>query len=130
VREINQGYGALKESPVEMIGAFRRIIRIAALPWPLRRLLLSIPLQWSGRLKARYVGSFAVNSLALPRLQIIHTVTPASFLIYYGLAEPNGDMRVQIFWDHRLIDALALYRMLHDIEAIMNADVVAELAGA
>jgi len=128
VREIDEyGHGALKEAPVEMVGGFRHIIRIARLPLPMRRLLLSIPLHWSGRLRARYFGSFTINSLVLPRFKIIHNVTPTSFLIYYGLLEPNGDMGVQVFWDHRLIDALALHRMLRDIEAIMNTDVVAEL---
>ena len=54
---------------------------------------------------------------------------PVSFMLYYGLVEPNGDTQIQIFYDHRIMDGVELYRILRDLEATMNRDIAAELSG-
>jgi hypothetical protein len=52
---------------------------------------------------------------------------PASFMLYFGLIEPNGDASIQIFYDHRVMDGVEVYRIVRDLEATMNRDIVAEL---
>jgi hypothetical protein len=48
-------------------------------------------------------------------------------LLYYGLIEANGDMLVQMLYDHRVLDGIEAYRLLRDVEATMNREIVAEL---
>jgi hypothetical protein len=126
--EIEDNFRSLRKSPVEHVGAFRLLIRIARLPVLVRRLLWSIGFYWSGRLRTRYLGSFAVNFIRAPRFSVAQTTTPISFSLWFGLVDPNEDMEVHIVWDHRLLDAMAADRLVRDLEAIMNDTVAAELS--
>jgi hypothetical protein len=127
VSEIDDVFVPLKSLPVENVGAFRHIVRISRFPLPLRRMLWSIAHDWSGRLRSKYLGSVAINSLPRTRIRITQIASPCSFLIYFGQAGPNGDMPVQVFWDHRVMDAIEVDRLLREIEAAVNGAVVAEL---
>ena len=128
VSEIDDVFVPLKSLPVENVGAFRHIIRISGFPLPLRRMLWGIAHGWSGRLRSKYLGSAAINSLPRTRIRITQIASPCSFLIYFGQAAPNGDMPVQVFWDHRVTDAIEVDRLFREIEAALNGAVVAELA--
>src|SRR5262249_17821424 len=125
--EIDQIFQSLRKLPVESVGAFRLLIRVSKLPLLLRRFLWSIALYWSGRLRSKYVGSIAINFIRAQRFAIAQTKTAISFTIWFGLVKPNGDMLVQLFWDHRVLDGMAANRMIRDLEAMMNAEIVEEL---
>jgi hypothetical protein len=118
---------SLKQVPVESVGSFRRLIRLARPPVIVRRLLWSIVFNWSGPLRGRYAGTFAINPFPTGG-SVTQSTTPISFLLYYGLIEPNGDTQVHILFDHRVIDGTDVYRMLRDIEATLNRDIVTELS--
>jgi hypothetical protein len=126
-RYIDPWFNGLKEDPIEGYGAFRYIIRISKLPLPLRRMLWSIPAQWSGRLRSKYLGNFAINSLARTRLALLYVAAPASWVFYLGPVNADGTVRVQIFWDHRIADAVVVDRIMSDVESIINNEIVAEL---
>jgi hypothetical protein len=128
ITAIEQNFRSLRELPVERVGAFRLLIRISKLPLLLRRCLWSIVFCWSGRLRTKYMGSFAVNFIRAPRFSVAQIMTPVSFSLFFSLVEPNGDMTVQLFWDHRLLDAMAADRLVHELEAIMNTTMAAELS--
>jgi pyruvate/2-oxoglutarate dehydrogenase complex dihydrolipoamide acyltransferase (E2) component len=51
-------------------------------------------------------------------------------MLYYGLVEPNGEMQVDLFYDHRVMDGVEVFRILRDAEATMNRDILAELTRA
>jgi hypothetical protein len=58
---------------------------------------------------------------------VTQSATPISFLLYYGLVQPNGDTQVQILFDHRVMDGIEAYRVLRNIEATLNREIAAEL---
>ena len=60
--ELHRRLTAFKEQPLERIGAFRRILRISALPGPLRRLGWWFGLNLSGRKRAHFLGTFGLSS--------------------------------------------------------------------
>ena len=97
------------------------------MPLPIRRLIWGIAHGWSGRLRSRFFGCAVVNSLARPRTRILQTASPSSFVFFVGMVEARGDMPVQLFWDHRVMDALELERLVREIEVILNNEIVAEL---
>ncbi len=125
---LNQALRKLKQEPVENIGSFRRLIRFARPPVLVRRLIWSCALNWSGRFRARYFGISALNPFPVGG-HITQSTMPASFMIYFGLVEPNGDANIQIFYDHRVMDGVEIYRIVRDVEATMNRDIVTELDG-
>lgn len=119
----------LKQEPVETFGAFRRMIRFARPPVLIRRLLWSFALYWFGPLRAKYFGTCALNPFPTGG-SVTQSMTPISFLLYYGLVGPNGDTPVQIFFDHRVMDGIDAYRLLRNIEATLNREITAELKQA
>jgi hypothetical protein len=117
---------SLKLVPVESVSSFRRLIRLARPPVIVRRLIWSIVLNWCGRLRGRYMGTFAINPFPTGG-SVTQSATLLSFALYHGLIEPNGDTQVHVLFDHRVIDGTQAYRLLRDIEATLNRDIVAEL---
>lgn len=124
--EIDTVCKALKKLPIESVGGFRHLIRITRLPLLVRRMLWSFALQWSGSVRAKYMGTFSVIALPARQFEVLQNWPPVSTL-YFGTLEPNGEMTVQFIGDHRVMDAMSVYRMARAIEAIMNNDIVAEL---
>src|SRR5262245_18357072 len=104
VREIDQLLDGTKELKVEVVGSFRRLIRITRFPLPLRRLIWLVALRGAGRLKSRYFGTFSINSLISRHGYTTQTATPVTMSFEYGPVGPDGKMSVQVFMDHRVID--------------------------
>ena len=127
VFEIDRLLREMKTAPVERVGGYRRLIRFARLPTPLRRLIFWLALSWWGRKRSRYFGTFSINSIPARRTWIMQSTTPLTFSLFYGVVEPNGDMMVQILVDHRVIDGMAVARLVSDLQAILDNELVAEL---
>jgi hypothetical protein len=127
VGQIDQWLRWLRHERVERVGAFRRAIRIAKLPLLVRRLLWAT-VQWSGRMRAKYIGNIAISSVAPARFSVVQIASPVSFTVFLGPVSPDGTMKIQLFADHRLVDGLAASRILEDIGRIVNTVIVAELA--
>ncbi|MGH6725681.1 MAG: hypothetical protein ACREB8_03940 [Pseudolabrys sp.] len=117
----------LKQEPVESIITFRLIIAIARLPVLVRRFLWHLVLYWGlGRFPAELLGTIGINPFPTGGT-ITQTASPIPFVFFIGLVEPNGDTQIQFVFDHRVIDGAEAYRLLRDVEATMNRDIVAEL---
>ena len=128
--EIDAILRGLKRRPVESVGGYRRLIRFSRLPSIVRRPVWSFALQWSGRLRSEYFGTYSVHSFPVRRAQVMQSTTPISFSLIYGLLSPDGDMLVQLLMDHRIVDGLTSHRIMLAIEAAMKEDIVAELTAA
>jgi len=128
--EIDAILRGLKQRPVESVGGYRRLIRFSRLPSIVRRPVWSFALQWSGRLRSEYFGTYSVHSFPVRRAQVMQSTTPISFSLIYGLLNPGGDMLVQLLMDHRIVDGLTSHRIMLAIEAAMKEDIVAELTAA
>lgn len=124
--ELDEMLRRLKQQPVESVGSFRRLIRYARLPILLRRLIWSLALGWSGPLRMRYFGSAALNPFPVGG-HVTQSAMPVSCMLYFGLIESNGDAHIQVFYDHRVMDGVEVYRIVRELEATLNRDIVAEL---
>jgi hypothetical protein len=127
LREIDNRLRGMKGARIEALGGFRRMIRITGYPFLVRRLLWSLALKGSGRLRARYFGTFCVNLLAGRNMQISQSLTLHAISLFHGPLQPDGIMKLSVFFDHRLIDGAGVARWLADLEATLNDDIVAEL---
>jgi hypothetical protein len=126
--EIDKSMRNAKKVPPESLGSFRRLVRITRLPFPLRRLVWRFGLYGSGRLRSRYIGTFMVNSVPVRRGFTTQSMTPLSVSFFYGAVGPNGDMPIQIFFDHRVMDGAAATRLLAELNVVLCQEIVAELS--
>ncbi|MGH6701994.1 MAG: acyltransferase [Bradyrhizobium sp.] len=126
--EIDRLIRHAKTAPVERIPAFRKMLRTAALPLPLRRLVwligLNIPRQ-----RANYFGSVAVTSVAAYGGGELHALSPGPFILSYDVVGPDRTIDVVIRWDHRITDAAFVARVMTRLEQVLNTDIAAELRG-
>lgn len=127
LQEIDRQIRGMKLRPAESIGGYRRIIRFSKWPTPLRRLVYRLTLYTSGRMRAKYFGTFSINSIPAPRTEIMQSVTALTLSLFYGYIEPNGDVLFQVLWDHRVTDGQPIRRMLDELELALNGKIVAEL---
>jgi hypothetical protein len=127
LRELDGMLRALKTLPLETVSGFRRLIRYARLPQPLRRLMFRLGYQFSGELRSRFFGTFLLNSISSRHGHTTQAVTPMATTFFYGPVEPNGHMTIQIFFDHRVMDGAAAGRLLVELNGVLCKDIVAEL---
>jgi len=127
LREIDRMLRGLKEQPVEAIGSYRRLIRVTRIPAPLRRLVWRFGLYASGRLRSRYFGTFMINTVLSRRGGTTQSMTPMSVSFFYGSARPSGEMPLQIFFDHRVMDGVTATRLTIELDATLRREIVAEL---
>ena len=75
--EIDSILRGLRRRLVEDVGGFRRLIRFSRMPWIVRRPLWSFALQWSGRLRSEYFGTYSVHSFPVRRAQVMQSIDPS-----------------------------------------------------
>lgn len=112
---------------VEAVGGYRRLIRITRLPLFIRRLIWRFVLYFSGRVRSRYIGTASVNSLPVRGATVLQSTTPLTLSIFFSPLKPNGEMEIQTFFDHRVIDGMDVNRLLKDLEATLNGEIADEL---
>jgi hypothetical protein len=127
LREIDRLIDGSKTLDIEVVGSYRRLLRITRYPQPIRRLIWLIALRGAGRLKSKYFGTFSVNSIRSRHNHTTQSVTPVSQSFEYGPVESNGRMPLQLYFDHRVMDGQTSYRLGRDLEAILNNEIVEEL---
>lgn len=116
-----------RSAPLGEVPYFRRLMLVAALPRPLRRLLIWIGLNW-GRQRAKYFGSFLVTSYAALGAEALRPLSPATSTVTYGVIDEAGDVTVRVTYDHRVLDGAIMARALVRLEEILNGAIVEELA--
>lgn len=129
IAEIDRVLRGLRNLPINNVGGFRRMLRIARCPLLLRRFLLALVLYGSGRLRSRYLGTIAFSQMPVSRAKVMQSTGVAPCL-YYGVADAAGNLPVQFLFDHRVLDGAAAHRFIVEFEAILNGEIVMELQDA
>ncbi len=127
LREVDGRLRAFKQLPLEQVGAFRQVLRVSALPRPLRRLLWWIGLNVSGRKRAHFLGTYGVSSYAGLGAASLHQLSPLTTTLNYGVIDDAGNVDVRLVYDHRVMDGATVARALQDLERVLHCEIVAEL---
>lgn len=118
-----------KTAPVDDVPAFRKMLRVSRLPWPLRPLVWAFGLHVA-RQRANYFGSFGVTSVSAIGAGELHALSPGPFILTYGVLKPDKTIDVVIRWDHRVTDAAVIARTLGKLETVLNTAIAGELANS
>jgi hypothetical protein len=124
--EVDAQIRQAKDAPISEVPAFRKILRVTALPLPLRRAMWLIGLNF-GRQRANWFGSFGVTSVAAYGAGELHALSPGPFILSYGVVEPNQTIDVVIRWDHRITDAALIAKTLTRLEQVLNTEIAGEI---
>jgi hypothetical protein len=112
--------------PVGEISEVRRALRVAALPWPIRRLVWWLGLNIS-RFRARFFGTFGFSVYSALKVESLHPLMPVTTLLNYGVIDANGNVNVRIIYDHRVMNGATVARALNRMEEILNGAVADEV---
>ena len=115
-----------KTAPVDEIGAFRKMLRAAGAPMPVRRLVWAFGLNVL-RQRANYFGSFGVTSVSAYGGGELSALSPGPYLLSYGMVTPDQTIDVLIRWDHRVTDGAPIAKALTRLEQVLNNEIAAEL---
>lgn len=114
-----------QQQPVEQV--FKRYLQLSQIPNPFRRFLWWCNLQLSGTMRAKRVGTFFLSTLASRGVEIDCPPSFQTGVLSYGPIDAQGQSRVTLAYDHRLMDGLLVADSLLRIEQILNGVLADEL---
>ncbi|MBD9595303.1 hypothetical protein IB270_20850 [Ensifer sp. ENS05] len=116
-----------RSRPVLEIREFRRALKIARLPAPLRRLLMWLSLNM-GRQRGHRFGTFQLSVYSGLGAESLNPLTPLTTIFNYGPIGDDGSVTVRIHYDHRVMDGANVARALARFEEILNGEIADEVA--
>ena len=123
--EIQQRIDQFRERPPGEV--FSRMLQLAALPFPLRRLVWwwNLNLATSGR--ARRLGTFFLSTLAGQGAEIPLPPSVQTACLSWGPLRADQTCRFTMAYDHRVFDGMLASRMLARIQELLDQQIAAEL---
>lgn len=117
---------AARSRPVLEIKEFRRALKFARQPLPIRWMLMWLGLN-IGRRRTRHFGTFQLSVYSGLGAESLNPLTPLTTLLNWGPIDADGTVNVRILYDHRVMDGANVARALVRFEQILNDTIVAEV---
>jgi len=127
LRQIDHIIHACKEQPVESVRFFRRAIHLSRVPWFFRRLVWRAGLNLFGKLRCHNFGTFSLTSVASEGAGLLSLTPLLTSTLHLGLFDSLGNIPVRITFDHRVLDAAFVARVLVELERILLTSILEEL---
>ena len=124
--QLSRKIRASQSRPIMQVKEFRRALRMARAPGPVRRFLMWLGLN-IGRQRPNYFGTFQLSVYSGLGAESLNPLTPLTTLLNYGQIDEHGSVDVRVHYDHRVMDGANVARALERLEVIMNTEVVDEL---
>ena len=125
--ELHERIRALAEAPVGSVKSYRRMLRLAALPRPLRRAMMWLGLNLP-RTRPGQFGTFGLSVYSSLGAESLHPLSPLTTTLTYGPIGADGGVDVRLVYDHRVLDGATVARALARIESVMRGAILTELA--
>ena len=116
-----------KNEPLENIGSFQRAIRLGRLPFPIRRLVWWVSLNFFGRLRCHNYGTFGVTSTGGIGAGIQRIIPILTSTIHYGMFDAAGSLDMRLSFDHRVLDGATAAQALVDLESVLKREILDEV---
>ncbi|TGQ28214.1 MULTISPECIES: hypothetical protein [unclassified Mesorhizobium] len=126
ITELEASIHAARSRPILEVTEFRRALRMARAPAPLRWLLMWLGLNIA-RQRANYFGTFQLSVYSGLGAESLNPLTPLTTLLNYGPIGEDGSVNVRIHYDHRVMDGANVARALERFEKILNGAVANEV---
>jgi hypothetical protein len=116
-----------KEQPLQESAYFRRVWRLCQWPWFIRRLVWNWGYHSSGARRARHMGTFGVTSVAGFGAHLASVQSPLATTLSYGPIDEQGQVTVNILFDHRVADGATMARALEEMQQVLLGNILREL---
>ncbi|MER9709571.1 2-oxo acid dehydrogenase subunit E2 [Mesorhizobium sp. M0174] len=126
ITELERSIHAARSRPIQEVPEFRRALRMAGAPAPVRWLLMWLGLNIA-RQRANYFGTFQLSVYSGLGAESLNPLTPLTTLLNYGPIGKDGSVNVRIHYDHRVMDGANVARALERFEKILNGTVANEV---
>lgn len=126
IPELEASMRAARTRPVLEVNEFRRALKMARAPAPVRWLLMWLGLNLA-RQRARFFGTFQLSVYSGLGAESLNPLTPLTTLLNYGPIGEDGSVTVRIHYDHRVMDGANVARALVRFEEILNGVVADEV---
>jgi hypothetical protein len=124
--QISNRLSAAEAARIEDVSDFRRILRTARMPLPLRRAMwwigLNVPRQ-----RWRFFGTYGVSVYSALNAESLHPLSPLTSTLNYGIFRDDGIVTVRIIYDHRVVDGAVVARALGRLDEVLNGPILDEL---
>jgi hypothetical protein len=114
-------------APLAEVSGFHTQLRIAGLPWPLRRLAWWLAADFFPGWRLRHLGTFGVTGVAGTGADTPFFLSPLTTNLTMGVIGRDGRVPVRLVYDHRVIDARLASRSLSRLEEVLRGQIAAEL---
>jgi hypothetical protein len=123
--DLQQQLDSFRNDPIAEV--YREGIMLEYCPELLRRLVWWWLTNWSGRERAKRIGTFSISSLAgQGALNAYHPLVMTSSLAF-GPIGADGQCEVVLICDHRTLDGVLGAKALELLESVLSTQMVAEL---
>jgi hypothetical protein len=116
-----------KTAPIQSIERFRLQDIFSRVPLLLRRLAWWVTLNVSARTRVNRLGTFAMTTISGRGAFSIHPPLIAGNTLTFGPIDSEGNVRITIVYDHRLMDGGTVAQFLQELESLLNGEVLEEL---
>jgi hypothetical protein len=118
-----------KDEPLENIGSFQNALRLGKLPFPIRRLVWWVSLNFFGRLRCHNYGTFGITSTSGIGAGIVKIIPVLTSTIHYGMFDDAGALDMRLSFDHRVLDGATAAQALVDLESVLLHEILEEVRG-
>ena len=124
--QITRDLDRYKHEPVESLGRYRMALLNGKLPLPLRRLRWWLTLNVSGYKRCKRLGTFGLTGVGALGADV-DPIGPTTSILSPGPVDGEGNVRMQVSFDHRVMDAANVARCLAEMEQFLHGAIVDEL---
>ena len=125
--EIERRWTEARHLPLHQIPAFRRQLRMARMPWPIRPLLLGLGMNCFGRHRVRFLGTYGMSVLASMGAATLTTLVPWTTMLHFTPWEDDGWLTIRIALDHRVLDGVEAALVGREIQEVLNGPIADEV---
>ena len=127
--DLQQQLHDAKNLPVEEVTRFRLQIKFSKFPTFLRRAAWWYCLNVSSYIRATTFGTFGMTTVSSLGGVSIHPPSTGATTMTYGPIDQQGNVRLTLCYDHRLLDGAEVARYLAELEEILKTEIADELRG-
>ena len=125
LQAIQHQLDSFRDAPVT--SAFANQIRLAQLPTVLRRLIWWWNVNVSTDRRAKRLGTFFVSTLAGRGAEIQIPPSVHTGCLTFGPLNENGECRVTLAYDHRVMDGVYVADVLEFLESVLTVQLLEEV---
>lgn len=123
--QIQSQISGFTTSPIDSF--FRDGIKMEKRPWLLRKLTWRILMRWSGRRRAKHLGTFSLSNLGGWGALNAHYPLVTGTGLSMGPLQSDGCCEVVLLCDHRVIDGALAAKVLELFEHKLTTEAIEEM---